>query len=187
MDSRKPVREGCTRPVHREELLAIGKVLKPWGLKGEVKVLSYAESADTYRRTSELIVLRQDRPLGLVLEGVREQARALLCKFKGRERIEDVESLVGTTLYLRKSELPALEQGEYYWHQLIGMEVWTDTGRHVGTLSGILTTGSNDLYAVRSGEREWLIPALREVIREVDVPANRMVIRPLEGLLDEES
>jgi 16S rRNA processing protein RimM len=172
--------------VRQEELLAIGKVLKPWGLKGEVKVETYAESAETYRRASELFVLQRDQPVGLVLEGVRQQPKALVCKFKGLGKIEEVQPLVGATLYLRKADLPALGEGEYYWHQLIGMEVWTDGGRQVGTLSGILSTGGHDLYAVRQGEREWLIPALREVIREVDVAANRMVIHPMEGLLDED-
>jgi 16S rRNA processing protein RimM len=108
-----------------------------------------------------------------------------LLKFKGRDRVEDVEELIGCTLYIDKRDLPQLDEGEYYWHELIGMEVRTDTGKPLGTLEKILDTGSNDVYVVRKGEQEVLIPAIREVIREVDVAGSRMVIHPIEGLLDE--
>ena len=169
-----------------ETHLAIGEVVKTWGLKGMVKVASYAESIESFRRISALRVQGRDGPIMLAIEEAREHKKGVLLKFEGRDRIEDVEDLVGLTLYMDKKELPRLEEGEYYWHELIGMEVRTEAGRPVGTLERILNTGSHDVYVVRKGERETLIPAIRDVIREVDVPGRGMVIHVVEGLLNED-
>ncbi len=166
--------------------LAIGEVAKPWGLKGMVKVTSYAESIESFRRVSSLRVQGRDGPVVLALEEARQHKKGVLLKFKGRDRIEDVTDLVGLTLYMDKKDLPTLEEGEYYWHELIGMEVRTEAGTEVGTLERILDTGSHDVYVVRKGKRETLIPAIRDVIREVDVPGRGMVIHVVEGLLNED-
>ncbi len=97
-----------------------------------------------------------------------------------------MEDLVGLTLYMDRKELPRLEEDEYYWYELIGMEVCTDSGKSVGTLEKILETGSHDVYVVRKGEQESLIPAIRDVVRKVDVPGRRMIIHAVEGLLNED-
>ena len=177
----------CETEISPETHLAIGKVLKPWGLKGDVRVYSYAESVESFRRISELRVRGEDGTTVLSIEEAKKHKKGVvLLKFKGRDRIEDVEDLAGLTLYMDKKELPRLEEGEYYWHELIGMEVRTDSGRPVGTLEKILEAGNHDVYVVRQGERETLVPAIRDVIRKVDVPARRMVIHAVEGLLNED-
>ncbi len=174
-----------TKEIGSRTCIAIGKVLKPWGLKGTVKIQSYAESPESFLRISEVHADGKDGLIVLCLESVRKHKKAVLLKFKGRDRVEDVQGLVGNTLYVDKRDLPSLEEGEYYWYQLIGMEVWTDAGKPVGRLEQILDTGNHDVYVVRQGERETLIPAVREVIQKVDVAGRRMTIRAIEGLLSE--
>jgi 16S rRNA processing protein RimM len=176
----------CATEIRPETHLAIGKVVKPWGLKGVVRAYSYAESLETFLRISELHVQGKDGPTALLLEEAKQHKKGVLLKFEGRDRIEDVEDLVGLTLYMDKKELPRLEEDEYYWHDLIGMEVLTDSGRLVGTLEKVMETGSHDVYVVMKGEREVLVPAIRDVVREVDVPGKRMIIHAVEGLLNED-
>jgi 16S rRNA processing protein RimM len=173
----------CRKEIRPPRHLAIGKVLKPWGLKGAVKIQSYAESPESFLRIAEVCVQGERGTVHLALESAKKHKRAVLLKFRGRDRIEDVEELVGCTLYMDEKHLPRLEDGEYYWHQLIGMEVRTDAGTAVGTLEEILDTGSHDVYVVRQGERETLIPAVRDVIQRVDVAGRQMIIRAMEGLL----
>lgn len=175
----------CAKEIRPETHLPIGKVMKPWGLKGAVKIWSYAESVESFLRVSELLVQGQDGPTALPLQEVKEHRKGVLLTFRGRDRIEDVESLVGLTLYVHKSDLPSLEEDEYYWYELIGMEVLTDTGRSVGRVEKVMNTGHHDVYVVTRGGREVLVPAVREVVREVDVPGRRMIIHALEGLLDD--
>ena len=174
-----------TKEIGSRTHIAIGKVLKPWGLKGTVKIQSYAESPESFLQISEVHVDGKDGAIVLCLEGVRKHKKAVFLKFKGRDRVEDVEGLVGSTLYVEKKDLPTLEEDEYYWYQLIGMEVWTDEGKPVGKLEEILDTGNHDVYVVRQGEREKLIPAVRDVILKVDVAGRRMTIHAIEGLSGE--
>jgi 16S rRNA processing protein RimM len=176
----------CETEISPETHLAIGKVLKPWGLKGAVKVYSYAESIESFLRISELWVQGRDGTTSLPLEEARRHQKGILLKFKGRDRIEAVEDLVGLTLYMDKKELPRPEEDEYYWHELIGMEVCTEAGKSVGRLENILETGNHDVYVVKKGERETLIPAIRDVVREVDVAGRKMIIHAVEGLLKED-
>lgn len=176
----------CTKEIRPQTHLAIGKVLKPWGLAGTVKVHSYAESPESFLRVSALHVRGEEGPILLSLEGAKKHKNLVLLKFKGRNRIEDVEDLVGRTLYVDKGDLPLLEEGEYYWFELIGMEVRTDMGKSVGTLERIMDTGSHDVYVVRQGERETLIPAVLDVIRKVDTVERQMIIHAVEGLLNDD-
>ncbi len=172
--------------IRPETHLPIGKVLKPWGLKGAVSIYSYAETPESFQKISALYVEGENGTTELPIEEARRHKKGILLRFKGRDRIEDVEDLVGLTLYMNKKELPPLEEGEYYWHELIGMEVLTDTGRTVGNLERIFDIGSHDVYVVTKEGREVLIPAVREVVRKVDVAGRRMFIHPVEGLLTED-
>jgi 16S rRNA processing protein RimM len=85
---------------------------------------------------------------------------------------------------LYRSQLPKLEEDEYYWYDLIGLEVVTVDGERLGSIAEIFETGSNDIYVVRGGKREYLIPAVSAVIDSVDLEGGRMLITPPEGLLD---
>ncbi len=178
-----PDRSEVAQPAQpAEDLLHIAKVVKPWGLRGHVKLLSYAESPDLFGRVPQLFMHKGGRAIALEVEDIRLHRGRVLLKFQGRDRIEDVEDLLQETLYMHKRDLDPLEPGEYYWFQLIGMEVHTDSGTALGTLREIITTGSNDVYVVREGSREWLIPATDQVVLDVDVNRNRMTVHPLEGM-----
>ena len=98
--------------------------------------------------------------------------------------INQVLPLVGRELYVRRSQLPPLADDEFYWFDLIGLRVVTDEGLELGRLENIMETGSNDVYLVRAEGKEYLIPAIEEVVKAIDLDAGVMTISPLEGLLD---
>ena len=100
-----------------------------------------------------------------LLEGIRSRAEA--------------EQLRGKEVLIDAAELPPLERDEYYWHEILGMQVVTADGETVGTITEIFPTGSNDVYVARQGGRETLIPAIKEVIVSIDKTSRTMVIRPL--------
>jgi 16S rRNA processing protein RimM len=95
-----------------------------------------------------------------------------------------VQHLVGREIYAERGQLPELTEGEYYWCDLIGLKVVTAEGVLLGELYDIMATGSNDVYLVRSGEKEYLIPAIEDVVVEVNLAAGVMTVSPLEGLLE---
>jgi 16S rRNA processing protein RimM len=173
------------RIMNGSHLFAIGRILKTQGFKGKVKVFPYGENPHIFREQSQLYLQKQGRCTVLQVQAVQIQKRSVLLKFLGRDSAEAVQDLLGETIFVNRTDLPKLDQDEYYWFQLIGMELVTETGQRLGILKEILPTGSNDVYVVVEGKREILIPAIREVIREVDLNTHTMVIRPIEGLLKE--
>jgi len=84
------------------------------------------------------------------------------------------------------ADLPPLEADEYYWQDILGMRVVSETGEDVGTIKEIVPTGSNDVYVVQKGAQEFLIPATKDVIMSIDIEAHTMVIHPLEGLVQKD-
>jgi 16S rRNA processing protein RimM len=95
---------------------------------------------------------------------------------------EAAERLRGAALYIDKDRLPPLEEENYYWFELIGMEVYTPDGRYLGRLESVVPTGSNDVYVVRNADRETLVPALASVVKSVDTAQMRMEVVLPEGL-----
>ena len=114
---------------------------------------------------------------------VRPHKKFVLAHLEGVRTRAEAEQLRGKAVLVDAAELPPLDAAEYYWQDILGMRVVTEDGGNVGTITEIFPTRSNDVYVVREGEREVLIPAIKEVVVSIDTKARTMVIRPL---LDED-
>jgi 16S rRNA processing protein RimM len=103
---------------------------------------------------------------------------------KGYDTPEKARELNGWLVQVPREEAVPLPEGQYYWFELIGMEVESDTGEKLGTIIDIFETGSNDVYVMKAGKKEIYLPATREVIRRIDRSTKKMIIHVTEGLLD---
>lgn len=180
-----------TGPVRSPELIAIGEVLRPHGIHGEVRVYPLTDFVERFLHTQRVIVAE---PSGNEREVAVERARlhqgVVVVKLAGVDTRDAAEELRGARLCVPPSELVPLPEGHYFVFQLIGLSVVTEQGEPVGTVREVLSRAANDVYVVehpdRARPREVLIPAIREVVREIDLTAGRIVIRPIPGLLGEE-
>jgi len=171
-------------PESREPIL-LGKVAATHGIRGQLRVISY--SGEPSNLTGLRTVMLKDS--GGVVQSFTVATAAvhgkkLLLALEGYTSINQVLPLVGRELYADRDQLPPLDDGEFYWCDLLGLEVRTDRGDLLGRLTDIIATGSNDVYVVTAGEREYLIPALADVVLEVNLAAGTMTISPPEGLFD---
>ncbi len=167
------------------EEIVIGKVLGPKGIKGEVKVLPLTYSIERFHEVKGVSIIIRGEKRRLSIEYVKPYKKNLiLIKFGEVSDRTTAERLRGVELKIPIEESPPPPEGSYYYYQIIGMEVVTDEGRVIGKVEEIWETGANDVYIVRDGEKEYLIPAVEEFIREIDINRNRMTITPLEGLLE---
>jgi len=163
----------------------IGYVLGPRGEEGAVVVQSLS---DAPRRLAELRQAWLQPRVGAgylcrILEvlGSTNQGH-LVMRIEGVTTAEAADKLRGAVLRGRAQDSPPLPEGTYYVHQILGLEVFTTDGRRIGVIEEIVPTGANDCYRVG----ECLIPAVKQVVVEVDLEAGRMIIEPLPGLLDGE-
>lgn len=161
------------------EFLIVGRILAPWGRKGEVKVEVMTDFPDRFESGRSLYL--DGRPLRI--EESRPHKQHLLVKLATIDSIDDAEKLRAHHLTIPSSELRPLPDDEYYAFQIVGLKVSTTEGRYVGEVTDVMTTAGNDVYVVRAGSREVLIPAIEDVVKSVDLDAGEMVIEAIEGLL----
>ncbi len=166
-------------------LITIGKVLKTHGVKGEVKIEPLTDHPERFRELKRVFLVSSDgKQKECKILAVRYIGDAPLLLLSGHESPEKARELNGWLVQLPEEEAVPLPEGQYYWFELIGMEVESESGEKLGRITDIFPTGSNDVYVMRSGRREIYLPATKEVIRLVDRKAKRMVIHVMEGLLD---
>ena len=167
--------------------ILVGRVTGAHGIRGGLKVHIFAESTDLYREGGPLRLTLPDGSVRtLTIAWVAPHGRGLRM---GLESVTDrsaAESLVGASLHMEKSRLPALEEDTYYWFELVGLSVVDTTGRLLGRLDSIIPTAANDVYVVRGEQggtpRETLIPAIGDVVVAVDLQRGTMVVEMPEGL-----
>ena len=168
-----------------EELIPVGKIIGTHGIKGQMKLHSYSGNADSLK-AARCITLKS--PAGTLREFTITSFKANSGKFiislQGFDDINLLDPLMGNEVFLKRGQLPGLDEDEYYWSDLLGLQVFTDDGTLLGKVADIFETGSSDIYVVRGEGREYLIPAIADVIRNVDPAGGRIVITPLDGLLD---
>ncbi|HEY4744897.1 MAG TPA: ribosome maturation factor RimM [Desulfuromonadaceae bacterium] len=166
-------------------LIPVGKIIGAHGIKGQIRVYSYSGNLESLRAARSIVLKSpQGETSEAILAGVTPHNGKIILGLKGFTDINQVLPLVGSEICLLRSQLPEPEEDEYYWRDLIGLEVVTPDGVVIGSLVDIFETGSNDVYVVRGEDREYLIPAVASVIANIDLAGGRMTITPLEGLLD---
>ncbi len=173
---------------NRDDQIQIGKIVAAHGVRGAVKVYSYAESAKCYTAQETLVLVDP--------KGAEHRYKALWAKphknslrmaLDGVATRNDAEALVGCTIWISKTSLPPLDGDTHYWIDLIGLAVHGPDDEYLGKITEIIETGANDVYVVKTPGgypvREILLPAIASVVTEVDIPGKRMSVVLPEGLV----
>lgn len=163
------------------EFLIVARVLRAWGVRGEMKVELLISSPDDLARAERVYLGDERRPFGV--QGTRLHRRSLMLKLAGIDTPEQVDALRGQVIRIGNVATAPLRPNQYYQHQILGLEVVTVDGEVLGKITEILETGANDVYVARGPRGEVLLPARVEVIRQVDLEAGRMIVALLPGLI----
>lgn len=160
--------------------LLVGRVVAPFGIAGAVKIQVFTAYPERFTERPLYIGTSRSR---YDVEEWRPHAQSAVLLLSGVNTREAAEALRDEELYVRIEDAAPLPEGEYYIHELVGLSVVTDDGQPVGSVVDVIQTGSNDVYVVETDrKREVLIPAIKEVIAEINVPGRTLTIHPMEGL-----
>jgi 16S rRNA processing protein RimM len=162
-------------------LLLIGKVVGAHGVNGYLKIKFWGE--EEQKNWEKVHIPHGEGCKTFEIEDFKFHKGFVLLKIKNISTRDQALQLKGSEVFIDKKELSGLSDEEYYWFELEGLDVYTQQGDFIGTIQEILPTGSNDVYIVRDGEKEHLIPGIKDVVISVDKKKKRMVINPVEGLL----
>jgi 16S rRNA processing protein RimM len=161
--------------------LIIGRVLKPWGVRGEVKIEVLTGFPERFASLRQVFI-GDDAKLFSV-DRARLHGKAALLKFKGIDSPADAETLRDQLVQVALEDAVKLPKGKLYLYQLIGLSVVTTEGNALGEITDVLDTGANDVYVVHDGTREILIPAIEDVVKQIDLERREVKIKMMEGLV----
>lgn len=162
--------------------VTIGTVVAPFGTKGEVKVRIETDFPERFEDQEE-VWLQPANGKGRMarIESVRFHQGVALIKFEACDDRTCAEELRDAELMIDKTELKELESGQFYVHDIIGLDVYTTGGEHIGQVTDVLQGAGNDVYVTPRG----MIPAVKQFVKEIDLEARRMVIDPIEGMISD--
>ena len=166
----------------REGFVAVGRVQRPWGLDGDVKVESMTDFPERFASGARVWVAGVER----TVERGRSHKGDLYLKLSGLDDPGQADTVRGALIEVPETELTELPEGDYYHFQLEGLTVTTTAGETLGTVAEVLEPGGNPVLVVRGGRGEVLVPFIEDVIRRVDLDARVIEVELIEGLLPEE-
>jgi 16S rRNA processing protein RimM len=172
--------------VQPEGLIAVGRLTKPHGLRGELVFLPYVHELallpDLLHR--HVFLQHGHSRMQHMLTEWRVGHKRVLVRLQGCEDLAAAEAFREHVVLIPRHWFPPRSAGGYYWGEIEGLAVYGNDGRYLGTVVEIIYTGSNDVYVVRSGTQETLIPALRDVVHTIDLEHGEMRLSTAAGLLD---
>lgn len=159
--------------------LTIGRLGKPHGLEGAIIFYVITDFPERLKRGKKVFI--GEEKLVAHIKIIKDHSRGLIIQFQEFSDISEIERFKSQYVYVSAKELPKLPDGEYYHHQLIGLKVFDPEGNEIGILQEILETGANDVYLIKDNQnKEILIPALLELIVNIDIKNQSMVVKPLD-------
>lgn len=165
-------------------IVPLGEIVTTHGIAGWLKLNPYNFESPLLSTLSDVILVKDETRTAVQVESARPHRRQILLKLCGIDDIESARQWLGSTLSVPEEALATPGLGQYYHYQVIGLEVFDTNGARIGTLKEIWSTPASELYVVAGVDKEHLIPAVKEIIAEVDLAAGRMIVDPPAGLLD---
>lgn len=167
----------------------VGVIVNTHGIRGDLKVLSKTDFPEKrFAKGSKLVMFHEQsgQSQKIEIESSREQKGLYVIRLKGYSNINEVEKYKGWVIKVSAAEQGTLDDGEYFYHQIIGCEVFTEEGQFLGTITEILSPGANDVWVVEQQEgkgKSILLPVIDPVVKQVDVTSKRVTVHLLEGLV----
>ena len=167
--------------------LKVGKIVNTHSLKGEVKVISSTDfEEERFKKGNKLLITRGNQLIReVIVESYRNHKNFLLVKFEGIDSVEEAEKLKNLQIKIDSDEVEELEENEFYFHQIIGCQVFDENDRNLGEIIDILTPGANDVWVIKGENgKEILIPYIEDVVKKIDITNKKVNIEVMEGLID---
>ena len=167
-----------------QEYFEVGQIVNTNGLKGLLKINPFTDDITRFERLKTILVEHKKELLEFEIESVRYQKKQVLLKLKGIDTIEEAEKYREDYLKIKRNKEEKLPEDTYYIVDLIGLDIYTENGELLGKLDDIFSTGSNDVYVVKNSEgKQILLPAISDVIKNIDLKQKKIVVNLIEGLL----
>lgn len=165
--------------------IVIGKISKPRGIKGEIRVLPLTDNPDRFNLLTEIEVETERETSTLFdVEKCSFTSKEVILKLKGIDTRNQAEELKGCYITIREKQTISLEEGNYFVYEIIGLKAFDENGTPLGEVIEVRSNPGNDIYVLKKGDKEHLIPAVKEFITDIDLENKTMTIKVIEGLFE---
>jgi len=167
-----------------EEFIEIGKVVSTQGNKGEVNIFPLTDLANRFKNLTTVFLRNNNNQTTLNIEKIRIKGNTVVLKFKDIENIKEAKMIVGSFLEVERKNAVKLPKDTYFIFEIIGLEVYAENNIFLGKVENVISTGSNDVYIVKGkNKKELFIPAIHEVVKDVNLEKKRINIKMVDGLI----
>lgn len=168
-----------------EKYLEIGQIVNTFGIKGQVKIVPFTDDITRFDELKEIYVEKKNELKLFQIEQVNYKKNMVILKLKGIETVEEAEKLRNCYLKIDRKDAKKLPKDTYFIIDLLGLDVYTDEGKLLGKVDDIYNAGSSDIYVVKDElGKQILLPAIKDVLKEVDLENKKIIVHLIKGLVD---
>ena len=161
--------------------ILFGRLGRTHGLKGELK-FSPNDPEEVDSLSGQIVRMKENE---VKVQSIRGANVPFIIKFEGIDDIDSAKLLTGTEVFAKREHLKPLPEGEYYRFEIEGLAVFDEEGQPYGVIEEIIPTGSNDIYVVRNGDQEWMLPMIDTVVKSIDLEQKKLIFHRIEGLIED--
>lgn len=168
----------------KKKKLEVGQIVNTFGIKGFVKIYPYVDDITRFDNLKEVYISTKKQEYKLKIEEIKYQKNMVLAKFEEIETVEDAEKFKNSYVKIDRKDAIKLEEGQYFIADLLGLDVFLDTGEKLGILDDIFNNGSTDIYVVKNElGKQFLLPYIDEVIKNIDLENEKITVHIIDGLI----
>lgn len=166
------------------KFIAYGKILKPHGLKGEIKVLPYSTDPENFKQV-QYIYTKSDsnEPQRHKVSAKRFQKHFIIAKLQNVNNIEDAEALRNKEIHVDRNELPPNQEDEYYWFELIGLNVYNENECLIGQVDSLIDNTAQPILVIKNNSEEYMVPFIDRFVKEVNLDNSKIVVKSIADLI----
>ena len=170
----------------KQKYFEIGQIVNTFGIKGMVKVNPFTDDISQFEKMNSILIDKKGTLIEMQIEEVKYSKNQVLLKLKGIETIEEAEKYRNCYLKLPREKAKKLPEGTYFIADLIGVDVYTEEGNLLGKVEDIYNSGASDIYVIKNElGKQILLPATKEVIKQIDLEQEKIIVHLLKGLIEE--
>lgn len=166
------------------KLIAYGKILRPHGLKGEIKVLPYSGNPENFRQI-RYIYTQSDcsEPQRHKVSASRLQKSFIIARIQNVNSVEQAELLRNREVHVDKNDLPSNQEDEYYWFELIGLSVYSPSGALIGKVDSLIDNAAQSTLVIKDSSREYMVPLIDRFVKKIDLDNSKIIVESIVDLV----
>ncbi len=166
------------------KFIAYGKILKPHGLKGEIKVLPYSTSPENFKQVQYIYTEPDSKnPQRHKVSDKRFHKHFIIAKLQNVNSIEEAEALRNKEVHVDRNELPSKQEDEYYWFELIGLNVYDENECLIGQVDSLIDNTAQPILVIKNGSEEYMVPFIDRFVKEVDLNSSKIAVESIADLI----